>query len=323
MTPDNIIKNELAAYIETISEFQERPMHMPAALEFQYGLNHLFAARHSGKGDKMRLRHIDKASAHFHRSHLDWLKSNIFEIQSHMVTVKPECAAFFGFWQGEVRKEELRLLGRPESLHIFDWYRYMLRMISPHDTRAQKTGPTIDLAGLGEGRPADRATDEAYMEWARLEAQLAAFSGERWYDHILIVVQAFLRNQLDIILPRFTAVLKLALLKHLNHVYKSKALNGWGMPGVKPTPDFDIFEHGAGLHRISFHKLTIKKWKACRNFDPKNLGLADDELKKLMANIDEPFSSYDKLVNKFVSLMQPEIKPQASQESPESQASPE
>jgi len=292
-------------------------MHMPAALEFQYGLNHLFAARHSGQDDKMRLRHIDKASAHFHRSHLDWLKSNIFEIQSHLAAVKPECAAFFGFWQGEVLKEELRLLGRPDSLHIFDWYRYMLRMILPHDARAEKNRPSIDLAELGEGRPAGRTTDESYMEWTRLEAQLAAFSGERWYDHILIVVQAFWQNQLDNVLPRFIAILKLALLQHLNHAYKSKTLNGWGGPGLTPSADFDLFENGAGLHRISFHKLTIKKWRACRDFDPKSLAAGEpaDEIHKLMANIDEPFCSYDKMVNKFVSLMQPEIRPQESRES--------
>ena len=292
-------------------------MHMPAVLEFQYGLNHLFAARHSVKDDKMRLRHIDKASAHFHRSHLDWLKSNIFEIQNHLAAVKPECAAFFGFWQGEVRKEELRLLGRPDSLHIFDWYRHMLRTILPHDARAEKNGPSIDLAELGQGRPAGRATDESYMEWTRLEAQLAAFSGERWYDHILIVVQAFWQNQLDNVLPRFIAILKLALLQHLNRAYKSKALNGWGGAGLAALADFDIFEHGAALHRISFHKLTVKKWLACRDFDPKSLTAEQpaDELQKLMANIDEPFSSYDKMVNKFVSLMQPEIRPQESQES--------
>jgi len=313
MTPDECVKNELSAYIETISEFQERPMPMSAALEFQYGLNHLFAARHSEKNDKMRLRHIDKASGHFHRSHLDWLKSNIFEVQNRLVKAQTERKAYFGFWQGEIRKEELRLLGRPESLHIFDWYRYMLRVISPHDPKETKTGLSIDLAALGEGRPAGKTTIESYMEWTRLESQLAAFSGERWYDHILMVVQAFLQNQLDNILPRFIAVLKLALLKHLNRAYKSKAMNGWEVPGLKSSADFDLFENGVGLHRISFHKLAIKKWKECRDFDPKSLAAdpPSDELQKLMAGIDEPFRAYDKLVNKFVALMQPEINIQA------------
>jgi len=299
---------ELKALIDTIETFKGRPMHMPVALEFQYALNHLFAARRQNKNNELRLRHIEKASGHFHRSHLDWLKSHIFDIQNHLSEIKPEWAAFFGFWQGGIRQAELKTLGHQDRFHLFERYRDLLRAILPHDSRAgQNTVQPSYWAGLGESKPPGPATYKLYEEWTCLEARLAAVSGERCSDHIHIVIQSFLYKQLDNVLPRFIAILKLSLLRHLNEAYKSKAQNESAI--TAPSSDFDMFEQGAAGLGVSFNEATISKWKTCRDFDPNNLydGLLNGKLRELIDNINEPFNFYDELLDKFISLMKSDI----------------
>jgi len=291
-------KEELQEFNVTINSFK-LSMPLPAALEFQYALNHFFAARQKVDGAE-QLKHLERACGRFQRSHLDWLKSHILKAQDHLAKDKPHYAAYFGHRQGELRQNELDTLGAPDRKELYNKYRILLTEILPYYLRGrenQKTEKSFTLAGLGKEEYVGQVTSQLYKEWVYLEARLAAFSGDRCYDHIMMVILGYLENQLNNILPRLIAILKLSLLQRLNQCYESKAKSEGMVPDVTSS-SVDMFERSG-----NFNKTIITKWKICRDmtFDlsGQKSGDQNTKLNKLIEVIDDPFGGYSFLAKQF------------------------
>lgn len=301
-----IFHNEIQGLLNTYKAF-ELPVPMPAALEFQYCLNHFFTMYQKDNAEE-QCKHLEKACGHLQRSHFDWLKSHILEAQNYLAKTKPHYAAYFGHRQGELRKKELDTLGAPDRTEIFDEYRLLLTEILPHyplsERKNQTAGQSFSFADLGEQKKVNVVTSQLYEEWARLEAQLAAFSGDRCYDHIMMVLRGYLEDQLDNLLPLLIAILKLSLLNRLNHCYESEEKSKEAALGGAPSSNLCMFTFKG------YSSAIVAKWNICQNMigdlsDPTSGNLSEIlkaknvELDTLKGSINELFEAYSDLATHF------------------------
>jgi len=340
MTPDDIFNSEFRECFDTIRHFvsEKLSISVPAVLEFQYALNHLCLARqkfHEVKKlkkteaaqekirevEEKRLKHLEKASGHFHRSHLDMIKHHILEAQKDLAKRGAHLAAYFGLRQGELRAAELRMLGDRDRTSIFGEYRKLLAEILPfYENR--EVGQLFSLSGQrveAEARSLsdypDEATTNAYLEWADLEARLAAFSGKRWYHHILLVIISFCEKELDKGLPLWIATLKLALLERLNQCYESEVKSKTEVSGEAGSSGFCMFT------LKGYDKADRAKWAVClemiSDFDGNVGDRSAEDIKKLAKlymlkeGINELFRAYPDLAKHFTKPQAPPKPPAA------------
>lgn len=204
-----------------------------SALEFQYALNHLCLALSDDEPDDEfvdQVRHLEKATGHIHRAHLDFLKVQLGNMQRELQILLHPASLHSGMEQGKLRLKELETLGKKDRGFIFDCYRDLLdtlieKMPEALEAREEKAWPhksprrrppALLAPGVGgQGMPLAGdllAHRDLYWKWVGLEAQLAALTGERNYDTIVKIVDNYNNSTLGDYLPIAVAEMEQALI---------------------------------------------------------------------------------------------------------------
>lgn len=225
---DQYYRDELEAFMRTISAPIGLAWPASSVLEFQYALNHFFASFF--RDDPRKTAHFKSAAGHLHRSHLDLMKSNLLAFMLEIEGGKHPSEAYrFGLREAALRvKEHDRLGGTQSRLGIFDDYRELVAEVSQFITRAGIARPTqgpVYKRPVSKGHEYGIDTARLYREWARLEAMEATLSHKRDISNIQAVVISYLHFNLDDALPKYVTVLRLLLLQRMNCAYLAKNPN--------------------------------------------------------------------------------------------------
>lgn len=226
---------ELQAWYATLGGYQCE-MHVIPALEFQHALNHIcLIFRSQGENEYCIARHVEKATGHIHRAHLDFLKIQIRSVQHGLGLFNHPAYLHSAIQQGRLRLDELNDLGKSDRAYIFDHYRSLLdELISALKNACAEKKEKWPLkapwkkpaaspqAKKEQGNAGDRELfgdfykhADLYWEWAELEAKVAAFTGQRIAEQIIIIVDAYYNSKLGEKLPWSIAELKQGFISQI------------------------------------------------------------------------------------------------------------